>query len=125
GVPLSYAQRRVWFLDRLEGGNATYTIPLAVRLRGPLDRAALAAALSDVVGRHESLRTLFPDRLGVPYQQILSAETARLALIERAVSEAELPTALTQAAQQAFDLARGLPLPAHVFSLCAHEPAAL
>src|SRR5262249_8756754 len=120
-IPLSYAQRRLWFLDRLEGGHATHTIPLAVRLRGALDRDALAAALSDVVGRHESLRTLFPDRLGVPYQQILPAEVARIALLEHAVSEAELPSALTDAAQRGFDLAHELPLRAHVFALGADE----
>ena len=120
-IPLSYAQRRLWFLDRLEGGNATYTIPLAVRLRGGLERYALAAALSDVVGRHESLRTLFPDRLGVPCQQILAASAARVALIEQRVSEAELPAALTDAAQRGFDLARELPLRAHLFALDADE----
>ena len=57
--------------------SGTYVIPLAVRLTGALDRAALEGALGDLVERHESLRTVFPDRLGVPRQLILAASAAR------------------------------------------------
>ena len=76
-IALSYAQRRLWFLERLEGISGTYVIPLAVRLKGTLDRTALEEALGDLVERHESLRTLFPDRLGVPRQEILPPLSAR------------------------------------------------
>ena len=120
-IPLSYAQRRLWFLDRLEGSSATYTIPLALRVRGVLDRVALEAAVGDLVGRHESLRTIFPDTLGVPRQQILDADAARPRLAVTAVSEASLAGALSAAAGAGFDLASEPPLRVHVFALGESE----
>ena len=125
-IPLSYAQRRLWFLDRLEGESeghksATYTIPLAVRLVGELDCSALEGALGDVVARHESLRTIFPDTLGVPRQEILAADAARARLAVVEVSEAELGAALAAAAGRGFDLAREPPLRAHLFALAGAE----
>ena len=123
-IPLSYAQRRLWFLDRLEregAGGATYLIPLALRLSGPLDRAALQASLNDVVARHESLRTLFPERLGVARQLILAPIAAPVPLRVEEVSAAGLDEALRAAAGRGFDLARELPLRAHLYVLGAQE----
>src|SRR5262249_51707077 len=61
GIPLSFSQERLWFLDQLEPGTAFYNIPGAARLQGPLSLPALAGGLDDLVRRHESLRTLFGD----------------------------------------------------------------
>ena len=120
-IPLSYAQRRLWFLDRLEGSSATYTIPLALRVRGALDLSALEAAVGDLVGRHESLRTIFPDTLGVPRQQILDADAARPRVAVTAVDEGSLAGALSAAAGAGFDLASEPPLRVHVFALGESE----
>ncbi|MFD9224618.1 amino acid adenylation domain-containing protein, partial [Streptomyces sp. NPDC060064] len=72
-VPVSFAQRRLWFLNRWEGRSATYNMPLALRLSGVLDGEALRAAWGDVLARHESLRTVFSERDGEPTQVVLQA----------------------------------------------------
>jgi len=131
-VPLSFAQRRLWFLHRLEGPSATYNIPLAVRLVGRLDGAALEAALGDVVGRHESLRTVFPEVDGRATQRVLGVEEAgvRLEVVES--GEAGLDEALREVARRGFELEREAPVRArllvvgsqeHVLALVVHHIA--
>ena len=117
-VPLSFAQRRLWFLNRFEGSaSSTYNMPFALRLTGELDREALAAALRDVVGRHESLRTVFPERAdGTPYQRVLDASDVRLELDVVEVSEDELPAAVAEVTSRGFDLTSELPLRARLFA---------
>ncbi|MFE7800503.1 amino acid adenylation domain-containing protein, partial [Nocardia sp. NPDC057440] len=70
-VPLSLAQQRMWFLNRFEPDSAAYNIPVMLRLSGRLDTEALAAALTDVVARHEVLRTIYPEASGEPRQVVL------------------------------------------------------
>ncbi|MEY9946670.1 non-ribosomal peptide synthase/polyketide synthase [Kitasatospora sp. GAS1066B] len=116
-LPLAFTQQRLWFLNELEGPNATYNIPLALQLTGDLDVTALDAALRDVVGRHEVLRTVFPSADGQPHQQVLNAETLGELLTVTTFDE----QAITRATAHAFDLAAELPLRAWLFSQSADK----
>jgi amino acid adenylation domain-containing protein len=69
-LPLSFAQQRLWFLDRLEPGSTLYGMPRVLRLRGTLDAAALERALAEIVRRHEVLRTTYEERGGTPVQVV-------------------------------------------------------
>ncbi|MEU3838524.1 amino acid adenylation domain-containing protein [Streptomyces sp. NPDC028635] len=121
-LPLSYAQRRLWFLGRLTGGDPGYNMPIGLRLTGTLDTAALTAALADLTRRHETLRTVFPEgEDGSPRQLVLDADAVRPALEVRDTSEDDLPGALEAAARHRFDLTRDLPLRATVFRLGEDE----
>ncbi|WP_141693646.1 non-ribosomal peptide synthetase, partial [Streptomyces sp. PTY087I2] len=124
-IPLSPAQRRLWFINRLEGPSATYNIPLAVRLLGTLDVPALRAALNDVITRHESLRTTFPDTDGHPRQEIHTPEEATLDLTVTDVTTEELDEYISAAAQRGFDLERDLPVRAQLFRVTPEKQVLL
>ncbi|MFI0980563.1 amino acid adenylation domain-containing protein [Streptomyces sp. NPDC021093] len=113
--PLSFAQRRLWLLDRLNGPNSAYNLPAAFRLSGALDRVALREALGDVVSRHESLRTMFPEVAGEPYQQILDAGSVEVGFDVHHVTEAELEERVGEAVRETFDLGTEIPLRASLF----------
>ncbi|MFB6812899.1 condensation domain-containing protein, partial [Streptomyces sp. NPDC056387] len=125
-VPLSFAQRRLWFLNRFEdagGSAAAYNIPFVLRLRGVVDREALLAAVGDVVGRHEALRTVFPEGGdGDPYQRILGVdEVSAGALRVVEVGRRELEERLAAEAGRPFDLVSELPFRAWLFVLGPQE----
>ncbi|GAB6040380.1 amino acid adenylation domain-containing protein [Endothiovibrio diazotrophicus] len=107
---LSFAQQRLWFLDQLEAGGATYNMPIAVRLTGPLDRAALHRALQTIVDRHDALRTTIADDEGEPWQRIAPRLELELPLIDLAArspsrQEADLADLMREEATAFFDLA--------------------
>ncbi|POX59316.1 non-ribosomal peptide synthetase [Streptomyces sp. Ru62] len=144
-VPLSHAQQRLWFIERLGAPGGLYAIPLAVRLTGPLDVPALHAALRDLVARHEALRTVFPartapgaaadpgaglppvpgtgpaDGVGPAEQRVLAPADASVPLPTSTADEAGLPAALAAEAARGFDLETEIPLRARLFALGPDE----
>ncbi|MFY0567266.1 non-ribosomal peptide synthase/polyketide synthase [Archangium lansingense] len=111
-LPLSFAQQRLWFIDRLEPGSTVYNVPSAVMLEGELDASLLRQALEALVLRHESLRTTFGILSDEPVQVILphldvSLPIVDLSAVEDSAREAELKQRITQEVQRTFDLERG------------------
>ena len=111
-VPLSFVQQRLWFLDQLEPGTSTYTIAVRRRLRGPIDESALTRALTELVRRHESLRTLFVARNGEPCQEIMPPEpvvpeTIDLESVPAVDREAVVEEHVHKEVQRPFSLASG------------------
>ncbi|TDZ76900.1 non-ribosomal peptide synthetase [Mycobacteroides salmoniphilum] len=123
-IPLSFSQRRLWFLDQLHGASPVYNMAVALRLSGQLDLDALGGALSDVVSRHESLRTVFRDEEGVPYQLVLAPDSAEFGwevVDATAWSPAQLDEAIGVAARHTFDLAAEIPMHAKLFTVSGDE----
>ncbi|WYY18777.1 amino acid adenylation domain-containing protein [Gordonia malaquae] len=114
-VPLSYAQQRMWFINQFDPSLPTYNVPIALRLSGPLDLDALHAAFTDVVDRHEVLRTTFPALDGVPYQQIHPAGAG----LDWAVVDGR--DGIEAAVSTGFDVSADLPLRARIWAAAENE----
>ncbi|GAC71059.1 putative non-ribosomal peptide synthetase [Gordonia soli NBRC 108243] len=129
-IPLSFAQQRMWFINRFDAASPAYNIPAVLRLSGTLDVDALHDAVADVVGRHEVLRTTFPAHEGVPYQLVHPTGEAQRRLDWQIVAS---QTEIEDAVMRGFDVTADLPLrvrlwPAgrdeHVLAVVAHHIAA-
>jgi amino acid adenylation domain-containing protein len=127
-LPLSFAQQRLWFLDKLQPGSAAFNLPVALRLAGDLDPARLRRALAGCVRRHEALRTTFGAVAGEPFQRIAPEETAErlplprldLSRLPAPARNAELRRVLAAEATTPFDLEHG---PLLRSALCKLAPA--
>src|SRR5947209_4009787 len=111
-LPLSFAQQRLWLLDQLQPGSPAYNVPKLLRLRGPLDVAALSRALTEVARRHEALRTTFEARHGSPRQRIhppapVPLPLSDLSRMPESEREAEAEALLVEEARRPFDLEGG------------------
>ncbi|HEV2846695.1 MAG TPA: condensation domain-containing protein, partial [Thermoanaerobaculia bacterium] len=134
-LPLSFAQERFWFLDRLEPDGSGYNMSSGVLLTGELSAPALVATLSEIVRRHESLRTVFPERNGDPVQLIQPPRPAPLPVIDLSALPAgsrqeELERRVGEEARRPFNLAAGpllrtlllrLADDEHALTFCAHH----
>ncbi|MET0400432.1 MAG: amino acid adenylation domain-containing protein, partial [Longimicrobiaceae bacterium] len=128
--PLSFAQERLWFIDRLQPDSASYNIPQALRLGGALDAAALERALGEIVRRHEALRTVFREEDGSPVQVVepfagFALPVEDLAGLGGAEREARLERRAAEEAARPFDLSAGPLFRAVLLRLAAEEHALL
>jgi hypothetical protein len=111
-LPLSFAQQRLWFLDQLDGNNATYTIPIALQLTGPLNLSVLQLCMREIVRRHETLRTTFPTSRHTPIQCIHMLPLIPIDVIDFTENDptekqAAIEQEIQRELQRPFDLATG------------------
>nr|WP_280382815.1 non-ribosomal peptide synthetase [Nocardia wallacei] len=116
-IPLSLAQQRMWFLNRFDPESAAYNVPMAVRLTGELNVAALREAIGDVVARHEVLRTVYPEVDGAPVQVILPVAQAVPELELRTVAPDAIESAVISVVSTSFDVTSAVPLRVALFEI--------
>nr|WP_225732685.1 non-ribosomal peptide synthetase [Nocardia sp. JCM 34519] len=120
-IPLSLAQQRMWFLNQFDTASAVNNIPVAVRLSGDLDVAALQQAVADVIGRHETLRTIYPEQGGTAHQVILPVERAVPDLTPEPVAAEDIRERIIEVIGAGFDVTVEVPLRAKLFQVADGE----
>ncbi|MFQ6397948.1 amino acid adenylation domain-containing protein [Nocardia sp. KC 131] len=119
-VELSYPQRRLWFLYRLDGATSVYNVPWVLELTGPVDSTAMATAIRDVIDRHESLRTVLPEVQGEPRQLILDSFDFGWEVVEADGWPTDrVWSAVDSDLQHRFELHRDIPIRTRLFRCAA------
>ncbi|WP_416381956.1 amino acid adenylation domain-containing protein [Nocardia cyriacigeorgica] len=118
---LSPAQQRMWVVSRLTPDSSAYHVPAALRLTGALDVAALTAAITDVLDRHEVLRTRYPDTDGGPIQEVLAADAVAFDLTPTPVSAPALAATIDEFVATGFDITAAPPVRAALFRLASDD----
>jgi amino acid adenylation domain-containing protein len=121
-LPVSYAQERLLFLEELLGPSATYNVPMALRLRGPMSAEGMEESLRALVARHEVLRTTFASE-GGRWTQRIGEVPAQVSLAEELPAEpwGAVMARVREEAEQPFDLQRGPPMRARLMRLAADD----
>ncbi|MET4046806.1 MULTISPECIES: amino acid adenylation domain-containing protein [unclassified Rhodococcus (in: high G+C Gram-positive bacteria)] len=120
-VPLSYSQQRMWFLNQFDSASPAYNMPVAVQLPSGGDSGLVIAALRDVLERHESLRTYFPDDGNGPRQVVLPTAGVLPEILTSEVGPDQLDDAITELASKGFDVAAEVPIRASLLAVSSHE----
>ncbi|MET0316098.1 MAG: amino acid adenylation domain-containing protein, partial [Rhodococcus fascians] len=120
-IPLSLAQQRMWFLNRFDTESATYNLPIALRLSGALDVPALQVAIMDVIDRHESLRTVFPNSADGPHQVVQDAAQIVPNLMPVSTTATDLQRSIAHLAATGFDVTADVPVRAQLFEITPTE----
>ncbi|GAA2736233.1 amino acid adenylation domain-containing protein [Actinocorallia aurantiaca] len=113
-IPLSYAQRRLWFLSRFEGGSSAYNMPLVLRFTEVPDPVALEEAVADLLERHEVLRTVLPEAGGEPFQLVLDRADGVVSTV--GCAPAELDGLVAAFCDESFDLRTDVPIRVRLFT---------
>jgi amino acid adenylation domain-containing protein len=120
-VPLSYGQQRMWIVNQVDTTSAAYNLPIAVRLGAQADAGVLVDALRDVVGRHDALRTYYPDSETGPHQVVRTVDEVMPRLRTETIPPHAVDAALSAAASSWFDVARTVPLKIRLLGVTTGE----
>ncbi|AXG70721.1 gramicidin S synthase 2 [Kordia sp. SMS9] len=114
-IPLSFAQERLWFIDKLHG-SIEYHIPYILEFKGKLDPKLVETSLKHIIQRHQTLRTIFKEYDGIGYQEIQSEAAFTITKVQSQLSEKQLENYIAEAIAQPFNLAKDYMLRCSIYS---------